>query len=129
MKKALLLFLAVLVLMFVGASFSLAQEAAKPKEAAAGEKAAPAEQPKVETAKPETIAGTIQMVVAEKKLVVLADSKGVPYNFKVTAATRIKVAGKKAKLADLGAQINKTASVKFEPLHAGNIAQTIEVSE
>jgi hypothetical protein len=129
MKKALLLLLAVLVLMFVGASFSLAQEAAKPKEAAAGAKAAPAEQPKAETAKPETISGTIQMVVADKKLVVLADSKGVPYNFKVTGATRIKVAGKKAKLDALGANTNKSASVKFLPLHAGNVAQSIEVSE
>jgi hypothetical protein len=129
MKKALLLLLAVLVLMFVGISFSLAQEAAKPTEAAAGAKAAPAEQPKVETAKPETISGTIQMVVAEKKCIIIADSKGIPYNFKVTGATRIKVAGKKAKLDELGAHTNKSASVKFLPLHAGNIAQCIEVSE
>jgi hypothetical protein len=129
MRKALFLLLAVLVLMFAGMSFSLAQQAAKPKEAAAAAKATPAEKPPAEVAKPETISGTIQMVVADKKLVVLADAKGVPYNFKVTGTTRIKVAGKKAKLEELAAHTNKSASVKFLPLHAGNIAQTIDVSE
>ena len=129
MKKALLVLSGLLVLMFVGILLAVAQEAAKPKEAPAEEKAAPAEKPKAEAAKPETISGTIEMVATDKKLVVIADSAGVPFSFKVTGATRIKVAGKKAKLDELANQTKKSASVKFLPLRSGNVAQTIEVSQ
>jgi hypothetical protein len=127
MRKPLLVLLALLVLTFVGSSSARAQEAAKPEEAPAKEKAAPAEKAKAEAAKPETISGTIQMVATDQKLVVLTSSSGTSYNFKVTGATRIKVAGKKAKLDELAAQANKSASVKFLPLRTGNLAQSIEV--
>lgn len=127
MRKPLLVLLALLVLTFVGSTSARAQEAAKPEEAPAKEKAAPAEKAKAEAAKPETISGTIQMVATDKKLVVLTSSSGTSYNFKVTGATRIKVAGKKAKLDELAAQANKSASVKFLPLRTGNLAQSIEV--
>ena len=129
MKKALLMLLGLFVFTFVGISAAIAQEAAKSKEAPAEEKAAPAEKPKAEAAKPETISGTIQMVAADKKIVVVTDSSGTPFNFKLTGATRIKVAGKKAKLDELANQTNKSVSVKFLPLRSGNVAQTIEVSE
>jgi len=123
MKKALLLLSALLVLAFIGASWVMAQEAPATKEAA------PAEQPKAPAVKSETISGTIQMVIADKKLVVFTSSAGTPFNFKVTGATRIKVAGKKAKLADLEGQAGKPATVKFQPLRSGNVAQTVEVTE
>jgi len=129
MKKLLLLILSGLALAFVVFSSTLAQEAAQPQEAPAEKKAAAAEKPKAAFAKAETISGTLQMVVAEKKIVVLADSAGTPFNFKVTGATRIKVAGKKAKLNDLASQTSKTASVKFLPTRSGNVAQTIEISQ
>lgn len=116
MKKTLFTLLVVLVLAFFGATLAVAQEAAP------AQKAAPA-------VKAETISGTISMVVAEKKLVVLTGSGGVSYNFKVTGATRIKVAGNKAKFAELAVQINKSATVKFLPLRSGNVAQSIEVSQ
>lgn len=116
MKKMLFTLLVVFVLAFFGASLAVAQEAA------AAKKAAPA-------VKAETISGTISMVVAEKKLVVLKGSGGVSYNFKVTGGTRIKVAGKKAKFAELAEQTNKSATVKFLPLRSGNAAQSIEVSQ
>jgi hypothetical protein len=51
----------------------------------------------------------------------------VPYNFKVTGSTRIKVDGKKAKLDELAGQAHKSVTVKFLPVRAGNIAQSIEV--
>jgi hypothetical protein len=127
MRKMLLALLALLVLTFVGSSLARAQEAAKPEEAPAKEKAMKAEKPAAEAAKPETISGTLQMVATDKKLVVLTSSSGTSYDFKVTAGTRIKVAGKKAKLDELAAQANKTASVKFLPLRTGNVAQSIEV--
>jgi hypothetical protein len=129
MKKLLLFILSGLALAFVVFSSTLAQEAAQPQEAPAEKKAAAAEKPKAAFAKAETISGTLQMVVAEKKIVVLADSAGTPFNFKVTGATRIKVAGKKAKLNDLASQTSKTASVKFLPTRSGNVAQMIEISQ
>jgi len=129
MKKLLLLILSGLALVFVVFSSTLAQEAAQPQAAPAEKKAAAAEKPKAAFAKAETISGTLQMVVAEKKIVILADSAGTPFNFKVTGATRIKVAGKKAKLNDLASQTSKTASVKFLPTRSGNVAQTIEISQ
>lgn len=127
MKKALLLLLGVLLVSLVSILPALAQEAAPSKEKPAEEKAAPAEKPKAEAVKPETISGNLQMVITDKKLVVLTDSSGVPFNFKVTGATRIKVGGKKAKLDELAGQTNKSASVKFLPLRTGNVAQSIEV--
>jgi outer membrane lipoprotein-sorting protein len=126
MKKLLLLMLAGLVLSFVAVSSTLAQEAEKPKEAPAEKKAA-AEKPKAELAKAETISGTLQMVAVEKKMVVLTDSAGTPFDFKVAGATQIKVAGKKAKLGDLASETNKAASVKFLPTRSGNVAQSIEI--
>jgi len=115
MKKTLLFLLGVVLTTVVGILPAVAQETA------------PAEKPKAEAVKPETLTGTLQMVAADKKLVVLTSSAGIPYDLKVTGATRIKVAGKKAKLAELAAQTNKSAAVKFLPLRTGNVAQSIEV--
>jgi len=129
MKKLLLFILSGLVLIFVVLASTLAQEAAPAKEAPAEKKEAAAEKPKAEFAKAETISGTLQMVVADKKILVLADSSGTPFNFKVTGATRIKVAGKKAKLDELASQTNKAASIKFLPTRSGNVAQTVEISQ
>jgi threonine dehydrogenase-like Zn-dependent dehydrogenase len=116
MRKALLSTLAVMVFTMFGAAGVVAQEAAAEKPEAA--------KPAV---KAETISGTLSMVVTDKKLVVLTGTGGVPYNFKVTGSTRIKVGGKKVKLDELAGQTNKLATVKFLSLPSGNIAQSIEV--
>jgi hypothetical protein len=81
---------------------------------------------KASAAKAETLTGTISIVQADKKLVVVNDSSGVPFNFKV-AGTRIMINGKKAKLEDLSSETNKQATVKFVPLRSGNVAKSIEV--
>lgn len=117
MKRVVLSLLALLLLAFFAASVIVAQESA------AEEKPAAAKAPKAET-----ISGTLSMVVADKKLVVLTGAQGVTYNFKVTGATRITVGGQKAKFDELAAQTKKSASVKFLPLRSGNVAQSIEVS-
>jgi len=123
MKKVLFCLVAFLILNYAGVSFALAEEAAK-----TGAPAAAAEKPKAAAGKLETLSGTLQMVVADKKLVVVQSSKGISYNFKVTAATRIKVSGNKAKLADLSAATSKSVTVKFRAeKQAGNLAQSIEV--
>jgi len=125
MKKTMVSLLVLLTLALFGISTALAQEAEKGKEAPAKEEAA---KPKAAAVKAETISGTITTVAADKKLVIVTGSSGIPFNFKVTGATRIKIGGQKAKLADLSGQTGKSASVKFLPeKKAGNIAQTIEV--
>ena len=121
MKKALFLLLASLLMGYVGTSF--AQEAA-----AKAETPAAAEKPKAAAVKPQTLSGTLQSVAADKKLVVVTGASGIPFNFKVTGATKIKAGGAKAKLADLAGATGKSVSVKFlAEKKAGNIAQLIEV--
>jgi ABC-type glycerol-3-phosphate transport system substrate-binding protein len=122
MKKMLFLLVACLVLSYAGILSAVAQEA-KTKEAPAA-----AEKAKEPAVKPETLAGTLQTVLVDKKLLVVAGSNGVPYNFIVSGATKIKVGGNKAKLADLAGATGKSVSVKFLPeKRAGNIAESVEV--
>jgi hypothetical protein len=131
MKKSMLSVLAVCLFVSMGAVYVAAQEAGKPATQA-GEKAQPTAAPerraKGAFGKAETISGTISIVDKDKKLIVLAGSGGVPYNFKVTRSTRINIGGKKVKLDDLAGQTNKQASIKFLPLRTGNAAQSVEVS-
>jgi F420-0:gamma-glutamyl ligase len=123
MKKVLLLLVSTLILSYVGITLTLAQEAEKKAEAPAA-----AEKPKTPAVKPETLSGTLQTVVAEQKLVVVTDASGIPFNFKVTGATKIKVGGSKAKLADLSGATGKPVSVKFlAEKKTGDVAVTIEV--
>ena len=120
MKKAFFLLLASWLLGYVGMAF--AQEAAAKAETSAAEK------PKAAAVKPETLSGTLQSVAADKKLVLVTGASGIPFNFKVTGATKIKVGGTKAKLAALAGATGKSVSVKFlAAKKAGNIAQSIEV--
>jgi hypothetical protein len=122
MKKTLFLLVACLILSYVGILSALAQEAKTKEAPAAPEKATMA------AVKAETLAGTVQMVVVDKKLVVVASASGVPFDFTVTAATKITVGGKKAKLEDLAGATGKSVSVKFlAEKRAGDIAQSIEV--
>jgi hypothetical protein len=123
MKKILFLLVASIVVAYFGISTVRAQETEKKEETPAA-----AEKPQAPAVKPETLSGTLTMVAADKKLVVVTGSGGVPYNFNVTGATKIKLSGAKAKLADLSGATGRSATVKFLPeKHAGNIAQSIEV--
>jgi hypothetical protein len=79
-------------------------------------------------AKPETLSGTISSVDAEKKLVVVSSSDGIPYNFVVGKGTKITAGGSKAKLGDL--QTGKQVSVSFvAEKKRGNMARSIEVTQ
>jgi len=95
--------------------------------AVAQEQAAEAPAAPVALGKVETITGTVSMVVPDKGTIVVNSASGVPYNFKVNRATRIKIAGQKAKLADLQGQTGKAATVKFLPLRTGNLARSVDV--
>lgn len=75
-----------------------------------------------------TLTGTLMMVDAQKRLVIVTDSYGVPFDLKVTRGTRIRVEGKRARLDDLSSETNKQVTVSFVEMgHAGNIARTIEI--
>lgn len=74
------------------------------------------------------ISGTLSMVDAGQKVVVVTDSNGTPFNFKVTRGTKIQVNGKKGTLDDLSGQTNQQVSVKFrDRLDHGLVAQSIEL--
>ncbi len=79
--------------------------------------------------KAETIEGTLSMVVAEQKLVVITSSNDVPYDFLVTKKTKIDIGGTPSSFDNLSGQINRQATVTFLPRRNGNMAQSISVSE
>lgn len=78
--------------------------------------------------RPETLSGTVTMVDAQQHLIVLT-SGGIPYNFKVTKATHIKVAGNKATFRKLSNQDQKEASVTFVARANGDFARNITVTQ
>ncbi|MGH9452560.1 MAG: hypothetical protein ACRD2O_01155 [Terriglobia bacterium] len=129
MKKLFLLVMALSMCTFLGGSILMAQDAGQQVPATASESASKAKTAKHPMAvSEETISGTISMVDAEKKIVVVTDSNGVPFNFAVNGRTKITVGGQKAKLADLSSSTSKQASVKFRAeKKAGDIATSIEV--
>jgi hypothetical protein len=59
-------------------------------------------------------------------LIVLKGDGGVPYNFKVTSATKIQIDGKKAGFEDLDTMANESISVAFVPTRQGNVAWEIQ---
>lgn len=117
-----ILILAASGLLGFGVSAAPAAQGEAPK--AESESAKPAK--KASASKAETLTGTLTIVQADKKLIVVNDSSGVPFNFKVTG-TRITVNGQKAKLEDLSSQTNKQATVKYVPMRSGNVAKSIDI--
>ncbi|MDE3180859.1 MAG: hypothetical protein KGM47_14530 [Acidobacteriota bacterium] len=78
----------------------------------------------------QSLSGTISMVDAGQKVVVVADSDGTPFNFQVNKATKIEVGGKKGTLDELSDQTSKQVAVKYrDRLNAGLVASSIDVSE
>lgn len=135
MKHRMLTLVAVVALVLFGAISGMAtdQPAAQdqPAAPAAGDKAAkPMKHHAMAAAASETLSGTLTAVDADKKLVVVNSSSGIPYDFMVSGATQIKVGGTKAKLADLSGATSKQATVTFmAEKKKGNIARSIEVTQ
>jgi hypothetical protein len=135
MKEKMLTLVAALTLVLFGAISGMAQDqpAAQDQSAApaAGDQGTkPAKHHAMAMAASETLSGTITTVDADKKIVVVSGSNGVPYDFMVSGATRIKVGGSKAKLADLSGDTSKQATVTFmAEKKRGNIARSIEVTQ
>ena len=75
----------------------------------------------------ETISGRIVSVDPSEQLVVL-QSGGVPFDMRVTKATRIEVGNQKPGLDQLTPDTGKKASVTFIPERSGDIARTIRIN-
>jgi len=76
----------------------------------------------------ETLSGSIMMADAEKKILIVKSTAGVPYNFVITPATRITEANQRLKLADLSARVDRQVTVRFLPTRRGNIARSVQVN-
>jgi hypothetical protein len=129
MKEKTLTLVAVFALVLFGAISGTAQD--QPAAPAAADSAAkPMKHHAMAAAASETLSGTLTAVDAQKKVVVVSSSSGVPYDFMVGGGTKIMVGGSKAKLADLSSDTNKQATVKFmAEKKRGNMAQSIEVTQ
>ncbi len=77
--------------------------------------------------KPETLHGTILLIDAPQKRVFIT-SRSIPYEVKVTKATKIEIAGSKSNFSSLKGQTKKEASVTFIARAGGNYAQNITVT-
>lgn len=75
----------------------------------------------------ETLTGTIMMVEPNSDLVVVQTPDHVPFDMRVTRATRIQSGDKKLTLPDLSADENHSVSVTFVPTGAGDIARVIHI--
>ncbi|MGH9342489.1 MAG: hypothetical protein ACRD19_01805 [Terriglobia bacterium] len=76
----------------------------------------------------QSLSGTLSMVEAQQKVVVVTDSNGTPFNITVGKGTKIEVSGKKGTLDDLSGQTNQQVSVKYrDHLDKGLTAVSIEV--
>ena len=75
----------------------------------------------------ETLSGTVASVNADAATVVVTGSNGVPYNFKWTRRTMVKISNARAKTSELADQVNKQVSIKFVPKTNGNYAESIEI--
>lgn len=125
MKRMLLSFLSLALFVFSAMTPVAAQDA----QAAGDAGAKPEKKVKYDTSKPETLSGTVSLVKADDKIVVVTSSAGVPFDFKVTGATKIKIGDQKGKLDDLAGAANKQASVTYMATRTGNVAKSIEVSQ
>ena len=77
---------------------------------------------------PESMTGTIQMVVADQNLLVVKGPNDVPYDLKITQKTVIVIGDRGGTLETLSGQIGKQVSVGFVPQRDGNFTTRIEVS-
>jgi hypothetical protein len=77
--------------------------------------------------KSETLRGSLFSVDVDHKLIVVATSDRVMFDFIVTPATTIKLGDHKVKLDGLAAQIGKPTEVDYRALRTGNRALKIEI--
>lgn len=75
----------------------------------------------------QSLSGTLSMVDSQQRVIVVTNSEGTPFNFRVMRGTRIMVGGKKGTLDDLSGQKSQQVSVKYrDHMNAGLVAQVID---
>ncbi len=77
--------------------------------------------------KPETLNGTISIVKQHLEKVFLTSRK-IPYDFKITKSTKIKIDGSKSNFSQVADQTHEQASVTFIARADGNFAMSITVT-
>ncbi|HVB98265.1 MAG TPA: hypothetical protein VNJ12_02885 [Candidatus Dormibacteraeota bacterium] len=78
---------------------------------------------------PESLSGTVQMVVAGQNLLVITGSGGVPYDVKVTPKTLVVINEKRGTIQSLADQAGKSVTVAFVPQRDGDMATRVEVTD
>jgi hypothetical protein len=76
---------------------------------------------------PEVLKGTVSMVDPKQDLVVVRDSSGVPFDFRIQQSTHIENGQSPVKLSDLAK--NESVNVRFVPEARGDIARQIQVQK
>lgn len=76
--------------------------------------------------KAETLNGKLSMVLPNKGIIVVTNSNGVPFDFKVAHA-KVDVNGSPAKENTLASMTGKDVTVRFLPFASGDFAQKITV--
>jgi hypothetical protein len=77
----------------------------------------------------ETLSGKITMVDPARRLVVVQDSSGVPFDMVVGRSTHIKSANGMLSLNALKTDLNRSVTIKFVPESRGDVAKAINVSQ
>jgi hypothetical protein len=76
--------------------------------------------------KPETLTGALNTVQLQKRMIVVTNPSGVPFDFKVAHA-EVEINGSSAKLGALSSETGKHVSVRFVPMRSGDVAQRISI--
>lgn len=76
----------------------------------------------------ESLTGTIMSVDPQKRIMVLKDSSGVPFDMILSHSTRIKAGQRELKPGELASEVNKKATIKFVPERRGDIAESIQMN-
>ena len=112
--------------LFAGVSAVAAQkQPAKPKATPTEKKAASETGYKLGEA--ELFTGTIVSVDTAASTITVT-SNGVPYTFRLTGKTKIRVNGGNVALENLSEHVGHNASIHFVPYSKGNFAEHFEVS-
>lgn len=77
----------------------------------------------------ENLSGKIAMVDPQKRLVVVRDSSGVPFDFVVRRSTRIDSGNERLKLRELASRKNDVVSIRYIPKRTGDVAQAIKLGQ
>lgn len=76
----------------------------------------------------EELSGTISFVGPSDKEFTLLGQNGVPYDFHLTAMSKIDSAGTKIARSELTSESHKQATINFLPTKQGNLVKRVEIS-